>query len=92
VRTEPLVLAEGVLERYAAGGGAVNVLVRRLHALDAPDRPVAEVKDFSPLDEREHERLAQAPPHPPAAAAAGGGAGFRAVAPPVMSFAQGRRR
>ena len=30
VRTEPLVLAEGVLERYAAGGGAVNVLVRRL--------------------------------------------------------------
>ena len=34
VRTEPLVLAEGVLERYAAGGGAVNVLVRRLTALD----------------------------------------------------------
>jgi len=89
VRTEPLVLAEGVLERYAAGGGAVNVLVRRLHALDAPDRPVAEIKDFSPLDEREHERRAQSPP---AAAAAGGGAGFRAVAPPVMSFAQGRRR
>ncbi len=70
VRTEPLVLAEGVLERYAAGGGAVNVLVRRLHALDAPDRPLAEVKDFSPLDERERERRAQTPPHPPAAAAA----------------------
>ena len=70
-------------------GGAVNVLVRRLHALDAPDRPVAEIKDFSPLDEREHERRAE---EASAAAAAGGGAGFRAVAPPVMSFAQGRRR
>ncbi len=90
VRTEPLVLAEGVLERYAAGGGAINVLVRRLTALDGAERPVAEVKDFSPLDARELERREQEG----AAAAAGGGgaAGFRAVAPPVMSFAQGRRR
>jgi error-prone DNA polymerase len=82
VRTEPLVVAEGRLERYAAGGGAVNVLVRRLVPLEAPDRPAAEVRDLSPLDERERERAAE-----PAAAA-----GFRAVAPPVMSFAQGRRR
>ncbi len=86
VRTEPLVVAEGRLERYAAGGGAVNVLVRRLTALEADGRPPAEVKDFSPLDERERERQAEE------GAAAAGAAGFRAVAPPVMSFAQGRRR
>ena len=30
VRTEPLVVAEGGLERFASGGGAVNVLVRRI--------------------------------------------------------------
>jgi error-prone DNA polymerase len=35
VRAEPLVIAEGVLERHASGGGAVNVVVRRLARLDA---------------------------------------------------------
>ena len=30
VRTEPLVLAEGRLERHASAGGAINVLVNRL--------------------------------------------------------------
>jgi error-prone DNA polymerase len=85
VRTEPLVLAEGRLERHAAAGGAVNVLVRRLTGLDAPGRPAAPVADLSPLDERERERIAAE--EAPAAVA-----GFRAVAPPVMSFAQGRRR
>jgi hypothetical protein len=57
------------------------VLVTRVRALEAPvERPRAEVTDFHPLDEAERERRA---------AAAGD---FRAVAPPVMSFAQGRRR
>jgi error-prone DNA polymerase len=88
VRTEPLVVAEGRLERLPAGGGQVNVLVRRVGALEAPDRPLAEIKDFSPLDLAELERNVA---ERPAAAAAGGG-DFRAVAPPVMSFAQGRRR
>ena len=37
VRTEPLVVVEGVLERFASAGGAINVLVRRLAPLDAPD-------------------------------------------------------
>src|SRR5215216_4042639 len=50
VRTEPLVLVDGTLERHAAAGGAINVLVRRLLALDAPDLltewPAATVKDF----------------------------------------------
>ena len=90
VRTEPLMLAEGRLERLAASGGAINILVDRVGAIDAPDRMVAEIKDFSMLDEgvrRGHEEQR-------AAAAAGGGEAedFRAVAPPVMSFASGRRR
>jgi error-prone DNA polymerase len=87
VRTEPLVVAEGRLERHPAGGGQINVLVRRVRALEAPDRPLAEIKDFSPLDLRELERNQSEQP-----AAAAGGGDFRAVAPPVMSFAQGRRR
>jgi error-prone DNA polymerase len=97
VRTEPLVVAEGRLERLPAGGGQINVLIRRLWALEAPNRPLAEVKDFSPLDLRELERAAEeqaASEGLAAVAAAGGGAAddFRAVAPPVMSFAAGRRR
>ena len=118
VRTEPLVVAQGKLERFASAGGAVNVLVRRLVALDAGGlldrRPAAQVKDFSPLDARELARWqadqlrvaaavaggATAAHVRPAAVVAerapeGGGPGaedFRAVAPPVMSFAQGRRR
>jgi error-prone DNA polymerase len=93
VRSEPLVMAEGVLERHPAAGGAINVLVRRIRALDAPDRPLAQIadlaghitlQDFSPLDDAELERQQQV--------AAGGVSGFRAVAPPVQSFASGRRR
>ncbi|MDO9406812.1 DNA polymerase III subunit alpha [Patulibacter sp.] len=34
VRTEPLVVGEGRLERHPASGGQINVLVRRLRALD----------------------------------------------------------
>jgi len=79
VRTEPLVIADGRLERHSMGGGQINVLVRELRALDAPGRPVAEIKDFSPLDLRELERQAQEE------------SDFRAVAPAVMNFGQGRR-
>ena len=172
VRTEPLVVVEGVLERFASAGGAINLLVKRIAPLDAPDllsrRPHAQVKDFSMLDARELARIAleqprvaaavaggataahvrpaapaaaapvaaapasrpamsgaPAPARPPTAApasmpaadrsagapgapgpqpheaaepdeplpASGTGAeDFRAVAPPIMSFAQGRRR
>jgi error-prone DNA polymerase len=86
VRTEPLMLVEGKLERHAKGGGAINVLVSRVDSVTAPGTLVAKVQDFSPLDEQllaEQKALA-------------GGADdvddFRAVAPPVMSFAAGRRR
>ena len=92
VRTEPLLLARGRLERPAAGGGVVNVLVREFAALDA-----------SLADE---ERGLVAPPasmhalHPESAADADGerdadggvGASMRAAAPPIQSFASGRRR
>jgi error-prone DNA polymerase len=75
VRTEPLVLVEGTLERHAAAGGAINVLVRRLIPLDAPDllteRSGATVKDFSPLDERERRRILE---EQPLVAVAGSGA------------------
>ena len=87
VRTEPLMVAEGKLERFAAGGGVINVLVDRVDSIDAPDRLVADIKDFSMLDEQVRRGLAEQ-----SAAAAGEAEDFRAVAPPVMSFASGRRR
>jgi error-prone DNA polymerase len=47
VRAEPLVVAEGVLERHASAGGAVNIVCRRLTRLDASgrlqSRPLAEI-------------------------------------------------
>ncbi len=78
VRTEPLVLATGRLERHPAAGGAINVLVDHLEPIHAPEQPTAEVRDL--------ER--------PAQEARGGEeeADFRAVAPAVMSFGSGRRR
>ncbi len=87
VRTEPLMVAEGKLERFAAGGGVINVLVDRVDSIEAPDRLVADIKDFSMLDEQVRRGLAEQK-----AAAAGEAEDFRAVAPPVMSFASGRRR
>jgi error-prone DNA polymerase len=87
VRTEPLVVAEGVLERFASGGGAINVMVRRIAALETPGERAGAVREMAPADERDSawaEREQQE--------AVAAGAGFRAVAPPVMSFAQGRRR
>jgi error-prone DNA polymerase len=85
VRTEPLVMAEGRLERFASAGGAVNVVVDRLFALDEPGRgEAAEVRRLEPR--REEERAAEGD----VATAAGGD--FRAVAPPVMNFASGRGR
>ena len=89
VRTEPLMLVSGKLERFAAAGGAINVLVDRIAPIDAPDQILADIKDFSMLDEQVRHGLAEQ------RAAVGGDAeaeDFRAVAPPVMSFASGRRR
>jgi error-prone DNA polymerase len=80
VRTEPLVIAEGRLERHPQAGGTVNLLVERLEALDqGSDRTGA-----PPVLDEARERLKDAGEEPLA--------DFRAVAPPVLSFAQGRRR
>ncbi|HYM58923.1 MAG TPA: DNA polymerase III subunit alpha [Solirubrobacteraceae bacterium] len=78
VRTEPLVLAEGRLEKLPAGGGAINVYVSAVRPLAAP----AEGADVVALEERarlEHETDQEL-------------ADFRGVAPAVQSFAAGRRR
>ena len=59
VRTEPLVLAKGKLERLPAAGGAINVLVDRVDPISAPDHIAAEIKDFSMLDEQVRRGLAE---------------------------------
>jgi error-prone DNA polymerase len=87
VRTEPLMLVEGKLERHAAAGGVINVMVDRIASLARPDQPLAEVKDFSMLDEQVRRGLAAEK-----AGQTSEAEDFRAVAPPVMSFASGRRR
>jgi error-prone DNA polymerase len=122
VRTEPLMLAEGKLERLAAAGGGINVLVEKVGSIAAPDQVLAEVKDFSMLDEQVRRGRAEqdavraeqdaaraeqdaaragqdavragqdAERQPAESEAAGEAEEFRAVAPPVMSFASGRRR
>jgi error-prone DNA polymerase len=77
VRTEPIIRVDGILERHADGGGAINLLAKSIHRLTprVDDTPAA---------------LAQLhqPEHVPAAT----GDDFAAVAPPAMNFAQGRRR
>jgi error-prone DNA polymerase len=98
VRTEPLVLVHGKLERLPVAGGAINVLVSDIDSIASPDRLLAEVKDFSLLDERELARAREgkhavaATPEPSPDALTSEGEDFRAVAPPVLSFASGRRR
>jgi error-prone DNA polymerase len=87
VRAEPLVVAEGTLERYASGGGAINLVVRRLRPLEVPTGPRARVHDLITPPAAPAEPVQE---EAPLVAAAGGS--FRAVAPPVQSFAQGRRR
>jgi error-prone DNA polymerase len=86
VRTEPLLLVEGRLERHASAGGAINLLARRVERLEVPDRVAAEIKDISLLDLAELARQAELQ------SAATQTDDFRAVAPAVQSFAAGRRR
>jgi error-prone DNA polymerase len=78
VRSEPLMLATGRLERLPVAGGAINVFVDDLEPLKAPQGTVAEVVSLEERARREAE--------------AGELADFRTVAPAVQSFASGRRR
>jgi error-prone DNA polymerase len=97
VRGEPLVFAEGRLEKHPKAAGAINVVIDALRPLDMSRiGPAAEVIPLLVHDPGAPDDQADAPPvdpWAPAAAAAGGQArDFAAVAPPVTSFAQGRRR
>ena len=78
VRSEPLMLAEGRLEKLAAAGGGINVFVEDLQPLKAPQAGVAEVISLEERTRREAEATELAD--------------FRTVAPAVQSFASGRRR
>jgi error-prone DNA polymerase len=104
VRGEPLVFAEGRLEKHPKAAGAINIVVDALRPLDAQPG-TAEAAEIirllpAPAEAGGQDELADgAPPEPwvaPAAAAAAAGGGgaraFAAVAPPVQSFASGRRR
>ena len=69
------------------------MLVDKVGSIAAPDQILAEVKDFSMLDEQVRRGRAEQRGERRAREAEGGDAeDFRAVAPPVMSFASGRRR
>ncbi len=96
VRTEPLIMAEGRLERLPQAGGAINVYVRTLRALVTPEDDAADVVALA--ERRAAAAAAAAGAEGPArataqsAAAVAGAADFRGVAPAIQSFAAGRRR
>src|SRR6185295_407226 len=48
IRSEPLVIAEGKLERFASSGGAINILIDSIRALEAPTREPADVVELQP--------------------------------------------
>jgi len=79
VRAEPLVLVTGTLEKHPAAAGNINVLVSGLASLDTPRDRQAPVADLEERRRAEEERTARA-------------VDFRAVAPPVQTFARGRSR
>ncbi|HEY7077119.1 MAG TPA: DNA polymerase III subunit alpha [Solirubrobacteraceae bacterium] len=90
VRGEPLLLCEGRLEKLPQAGGAINVLVHVVRPLVTPGDG-AEVVELA-------ERRVAAVAGGRGEGAQGGRAAaatlgeFRQVAPPVQSFASGRRR
>ena len=59
VRTEPLVLARGRLEKLAMAGGAINVFVKRLEPLVTPGEDVAGVVELA--ERRAAAAAAEAP-------------------------------
>ena len=89
VRAEPLVLAEGRLERRE---GVTNVVVDAVYRLERPDLPLGEVRHIEPARTWSSEAGEGRDVPERVAAAAGGGGGaddLRAVAPAAHSF--GRR-
>ncbi|MDO9398462.1 MAG: hypothetical protein Q7T71_18105, partial [Herbiconiux sp.] len=108
VRSEPLILATGRLERHPSAGGTVNIVVDVLEGITGiaagPQRRVAEqIPLEAGLARKQEHEARRLPPRPelqpgvgepgaPGEGAAEDAGDFRVVAPPVMSFAQGRRR
>jgi error-prone DNA polymerase len=76
IRTEPLVLVHGRLERHVAGGGAINLLATRLQPLHAG--PTSTVRELHP--------------QPKPTTTETDAEDFKAAAPAVTSFGHGRRR
>jgi error-prone DNA polymerase len=77
VRTEPLILIEGILERHEQGGGAINLLAKEIGRLTPNiDAPAATVTNLRPAEE------------PPSTTAQD----FTVAAPAVMNFGRGRAR
>jgi error-prone DNA polymerase len=98
VRSEPLLFAEGRLEKLPMAGGGINVYVRELQALATPGDTGADVVELAERRTAARAAAAAAAEGPEravagsAAAIAAGMADFRGVAPAVQSFASGRRR
>ncbi|HEY1687993.1 MAG TPA: DNA polymerase III subunit alpha [Solirubrobacteraceae bacterium] len=92
IRSEPLLLATGKLEHHDEGAGTINVVAHELRAL--PLQHSVEGATVTDLDERRGHGEAGWQAAGAQSAAGGGDTGtddFRAVAPAVTSFAQGRR-
>lgn len=102
VRAEPLLLASGRLERHPAAGGQINVVIDKLEAIGdgdlVPRRHTAEQIPLEAGLARRDEKQARRLPTPEEeeqqqrAIEEADAGDFKRVAPPVMSFAQGRRR
>jgi error-prone DNA polymerase len=78
VRSEPLLIASGRLEKLPIAGGAINVFVDGLEPLKAPQAADADVVSIEERARQEAEAAEMAD--------------FRTVAPAIQSFASGRRR
>jgi error-prone DNA polymerase len=91
VRSEPLLLCQGRLERLPQAGGAINVFVKALQPLVTPEDREARVVELA-------ERRVAAAATGRGEGAQGGRAAaatlgeFREFAPAVQSFGAGRRR
>ncbi len=77
VRTEPLIIVEGILERHANGGGAINLLAKNITRLTPNiDAPATTVRDLRPTEQPDVTTAED----------------FAVAAPAVMNFGRGRGR
>jgi hypothetical protein len=90
IRTEPLVLVKGRLERYESGGGAINLLAADIDPLRNASGRVASVTPLRPPSSGAGDD--DVPATGIEDGRATGTDGFLAVAPPALSFGGGRRR